>query len=35
LGFIPTLLVLETFYKLRKGREKSLRKAGKVPPLKT
>jgi hypothetical protein len=35
LGFIPTLLLLETFYRVRKGRKKSVLKVGKVPLLTT
>jgi hypothetical protein len=35
LGFIPTLLLLETFYRLRIGRKKSVLKAGRMPPLRT
>jgi hypothetical protein len=35
LGFIPTLLLLETFNRVRIGRKKSALKVGKVPPLAT
>jgi len=35
LGFVPTLLLLETFYRVRIGRKKSVPKIGKVPPLTT
>jgi len=35
LGFIPTLLLLETFYRFRIGRKNSVLKAGKVPPMTT
>jgi hypothetical protein len=33
LGFIPTLLLFETFYRLRIGRKKPALKIEKVPPL--
>jgi hypothetical protein len=33
LGFIPTLLLLEKFYRLRIGRKKPAPKVEEVPPL--
>jgi hypothetical protein len=33
LGFIPTLLLLETFYRLRIGRKKPALEVEEVPPL--
>jgi hypothetical protein len=35
LGFLPTLLLLETYDRLRRGRKKSELKVGRVPPLVT
>jgi hypothetical protein len=35
LGFVPTLLLLETYDRLRTGRKKSVLKVGKVPQLVT
>ena len=33
LGFVPTLLLLETYDRLRTGRRKSALKVGKVPTI--
>ena len=33
LGFIPTLLLLETYDRLRTGRKKSVLKVGEVPQV--
>lgn len=35
LGFVPTLVLLETYDRLRTGRKKSVLKVGKVPSFVT